>query len=143
MKKETVFAIFLGIGLGVVVSFVMIVKSKDRTLNKSKPLTNEKKTTVAVTESVSQIQTFKITQPQDRQIFNTKTVVIKGTSENESLIVVQSPAKDMVYQTKDDNFSIEMPLVLGENVISLTQYSKNSQGRSQQKQLRIYYLDEQ
>lgn len=143
MKKETVFAIFLGIGLGVVVSFVMIVKSKDRTLNKSKPLTNEKKTTVAITESVSQIQSFKITQPQDRQIFNTKTVVIKGTSEKESLIVVQSPAKDMVYQTKDDNFSIEMPLVLGENVISLTQYSKNSQGRSQQKQLRIYYLDEQ
>ena len=137
------YAILLGVSFGVVLSFIMIAKTKDSQLGKAKPLTNEKKT-IPITEEINtQTQVFKITEPQDRQIFNTKSITIKGVGEKDGTIVVQSPIKDIVYKTDKENFAIDMPLALGENVIDITFYSKNSKGTGQQKELRIYYLDEQ
>ncbi len=143
MKKETVYAILLGMTFGVVLSLVMIFKTKDSQMGKSKPLTSEKKVISTVQDANPLTQTFKINEPQDRQIFNTKSISIKGVAEKDSVLIVQSPIKDVVFKVEKEDFSVEMPLALGENVISLTLYPKNSQGRSQQKELRIYYLDEQ
>lgn len=142
MKKETLFAIFLGIAFGVVVSFVMISRTKDRQLGKTKPLTNEKKTPVAVADGV-QTQSFTLTTPQDKQIVNTSSVTIKGNASKNDLLILQSPIKDMAYKLENNSFEVKMPLALGENVINLTIYPSNSQGRIQQKELRVYYLDEQ
>lgn len=143
MKKETAYAILLGVTFGVVLSLVMIFKTKDSQMGKSKPLTSEKKAIPTVQDTNPLTQTFKINEPQDRQIFNTKSVSIKGVAEKDSVLIVQSPIKDIVFKVEKEDFSVDMPLALGENVISLTLYPKNSQGRSQQKELRIYYLDEQ
>lgn len=143
MKKETVYAILLGVTFGVVLSLVMIFKTKDSQMGKSKPLTSEKKVVPTIQDSNLTAQTFKINEPQDRQIFNTKSISIKGVAEKDSVLIVQSPIKDIVFKVEKEEFSVDMPLALGENVISLTLYPKNSQGRSQQKELRIYYLDEQ
>lgn len=143
MKKETVYAILLGVTFGVVLSLVMIFKTKDSQMGKSKPLTSEKKVIPTVQDTSPLTQTFKITEPKDRQIFNTKSVSIKGVAEKDSVLIIQSPIKDIVFKIEKEDFSVDMPLALGENVISLTLYPKNSQGRSQQKELRIYYLDEQ
>lgn len=143
MKKETVYAILLGVTFGVALSLVMIFKTKDNQMGKSKPLTSEKKILPTVQDANPLTQTFKINEPQDRQIFNTKSISIKGVAEKDSVLIVQSPIKDIVFKIEKEEFSVDMPLVLGENVINLTLYPKNSQGRSQQKELRIYYLNEQ
>jgi len=143
MKKETVYAILLGISFGVVLSLVMIAKTKDSQLGKVKPLTKESNLIPVTEETNTVTQTFKITEPQDRQIFNVKTITIKGTAEKEGTIIVQSPIKDIVYKTDKETFAINIPLALGENVIDVTFYSKNSKGKGQQKELKIYYLDEQ
>src|SRR3989339_840903 len=140
MKKETIFAIMLGIAFGVIVSFFMISKTKDNQLGKSKPLTNEKKIIIPTGKIDIQTQTFKILEPQDKQIFNSNTISIKGEAEKDSLLIIQSPIKDLVYKVPTEKFVVEMPLALGENIINLTLYPKNTQGRIQQKDLRIYYL---
>lgn len=143
MKKETLYAILLGITFGVVFSFVMIIKSKDSQLGKTKPLTTEKKAVSVAANTNTQIQSLKITSPQDKQIVHTKLITFKGTVEKDGTFVIQAPIKDIVVKTDSDKFSIDVPLALGENVINVTFYAKNSQGRGQTKELRIYYLDEQ
>lgn len=143
MKKETGFAIILGIVFGIALSFVMILKTKDQQMGKSKPLTSEKKVAAVAVKVDTQTFSFKISQPMDKQIVSTKSIAIKGSAEKDALLIIQSPVKDLAYKLEKDTFSIDMPLALGENVINLTIYPKDSQGRSQQKELRVYYLDEQ
>ena len=142
MKKETVYAIMLGVVFGVVFSVFMIVKTKDNQLGKSKPISNEKKI-IPVKDDVNvQTQAFKITQPQDMQIVNTKSITFKGIAEKEGTLILQSPITDVAIKTQTDSFSINVPLALGENVINITFYAKDSQGKGQQKEMRVYYLDE-
>jgi len=143
MKKETLFAICLGIAFGVGVSFFMISRSKDSQLGKTKPLTSEKKSATASVKDEVQTQSFTLTEPQDKQIVLKNSVAVKGSAAKNDLLIVQSPIKDLVYKLEKDDFEINMPLALGENVITLTIYPANSQGRTQQKELRVYYLDEQ
>lgn len=144
MKKETGFAIFLGIAFGIVVSLVMILKTKDTQLGKSKPLTSEKKAAPVALEVENQPNiAFKITEPSDKAIVSGKTVVFKGEAQKDALLVVQSPIKDIAMKLDKDTFSFTMPLAMGENVISLTIYPNGQQGRGQQKELRVYSLDEQ
>ena len=142
MKKETLFALFLGVAFGVIVSLIMISRTKDRQMGKTTPLTSGKKSSVAITNDV-QTQSFTISEPQEKQIIVTNSVIIKGSASKNDLLIVQSPIKDLAYQLENDNFEVKMPLALGENVISLTIYPNNSQGHMQQKLLRVYYLDEQ
>jgi len=75
------------------------------------------------------------------------TLVLKpDLEEKERKTLLDSIGKKAVGsegKVEKEDFTVDMPLALGENVISLTLYPKNSQGRSQQKELRIYYLDEQ
>lgn len=142
MKKETVFAIFLGISLGLVLSFVMISRTKGSQFGKTKPLTSEKKTPQTVAADV-QTQSFTVSDPQDKQIFKTATVTIKGQASKNDLLIIQSPIKDISVKLERDTFEVPVPLALGENVINLTIYPSNTQGRTQEKELRVYYLDEQ
>jgi len=143
MKKETIYAVLLGVTFGVVFSLVMVFKTKESQMGRSRPLTSERKTTPTVQDLNPLTQTFKINEPQDKQIFNTKQVSVKGMAERGSVLIVQSPIKDAVFKIEREDFAFDMPLALVENVINLTLYPKNSQGRFQQKILRVYYLDEQ
>ncbi len=142
MKKETSIAILLGISFGLILSFFMITKTKDKSLEKTKTLSNEKKATIATHNLITQEQTFKISSPQNKAIVNTKTVTIKGTVEKDALVVIQSPVKDMVFKSDRTNFSVDFPLAMGENIIQISVYPKDAQERIQQKELRVYYLDE-
>ncbi len=61
----------------------------------------------------------------------------------EDLIIIQSPVKDTVVKNENEQFTVRFPLVLGENIIKVTAYGKDKQTRPQEKDLHIYYLDEQ
>jgi hypothetical protein len=142
MKKETIFAIFLGIAFGVVLSFVMISRTKSNQFGKTKPLTNEKKAPQTVAADV-ETQSFTISEPQDKQIISSNSVTVKGVASKGDLLIIQSPIKDIAYKLDSDSFQVKIPLALGENVVNLTVYPSNVKGRTQEKQLRVYYLDEQ
>lgn len=142
MKKETLFAIFLGIAFGVVVSVVMISRTKSSQFGKTKPLTNEKKAPQTVAADV-ETQSFTISEPQDKQIVSSNSITVKGVASKGDLLIIQSPIKDTAYKLDNDNFEIKIPLALGENVVDFTIYPSNVKGRTQEKELRVYYLDEQ
>lgn len=142
MKKETIIAIFLGIMFGIIVAMVMISKNKEKEMEKSKPITTNITSSPIITLPVAKFQNFEIIEPKDGLIFNKKNIVIKGKAVAGSLIVIQSPIKEVVLKNIKEDFTVDFPLALGDNVIRVSVYPKDTQIRAQEKELHIYYLDE-
>jgi hypothetical protein len=139
MKKETSIAIGMGIVFGLVFSFLVIANtqknqsvSQKTATQKSRPVTTEQQT---VAEPII------ITEPNDGAIISDASVTIKGKTDKNSFIVVQTQVKDMSFTTKSEEFEYNVPLTLGENVIHINAYPKGSNGRIQEKELRVYYLN--
>lgn len=140
MKKETIVAIFLGLLFGGVVAVFISFKSKEIELTKNKVIAPPK-------EKVSpdfigiELQSLELTEPADRTIFENNTIHLKGTAAKDSLIVVQSPIKDLVVSNKQEKFDLEFPLALGENSIKIVVYPKEKQFRPQEKSIKVYFID--
>ncbi len=139
MKKETSIAIIMGIVFGLVFSFVVIANtqknqsvSQKSTTQKSRPVTTEQQTTT---------QPIVITEPSDGAIISDASVTIKGKTDKNSFMVFQTQVKDFTFTTKSEDFQFNVPLTLGENVIHINAYPKGANGRIQEKELHVYYLN--
>lgn len=143
MKKETSIAVFLGILFGVFVAIFMISKTKEKNLEKSKPITVGSKISPTVAIPTKQLQNFEILEPKENIIVNTKSITIRGKASKDALIVIHSPIKELAFKNVKEDFSVSFPLAFGENVIQAVVYPKEDQLRQQEKELRVYYLDEQ
>lgn len=140
MKKETSLAIGMGILFGLIFSFIVILNTqKNSTVTQKKQSTKVRP--VGTTEQQIIAQPITITEPNDGDIISKAAVTIKGKVEKGSFVIVQSPAKDGTFTAKTEDFSYEMPLSLGENIIHLSSYEKGVQGKIQEKELKVYYLN--
>ncbi len=136
-------AVVFGIILGGILAVILIAKNRDSKLAQNKTLAPTEKTAQSSPAANLNLKPLKILQPDDRSIVNKNTVTIKVSTIKDSLVVIQSPIKDIVDKADNDQYSVDFPLVYGENVIRVAVYPKDKQLRSQEKELRIYYLDEQ
>ncbi len=143
MKKETIFAVILGIGFGLVVAFFMIAKTKQTNLQSKKTIAVGGKITPTGSPIHNQTQPLTVTFPKDNAVVNTDMIKLQGKISKDSLVVIQSSVKDVVLDEKTSEFSVDFPLVLGENIIRIYVYPKDKTLPEQQKELRVYYLDEQ
>jgi hypothetical protein len=144
MKKETSIAVIFGIILGVIVAFFVIFQNKENRMNKNKPLNISSKITPTTKPSnLATIVPLQLTEPSDNAITNKNNIKIKGKVNKDSLIIFQSPIKDLIVKNDKEDFSIDFPLALGENVIRITVYPKDKTLSSFQKELKVFYLDEQ
>ena len=141
MKKETFLAILLGGVFGFIFALVILGSISQTSLgDKNKSLTPQKKELTASPIKQTSLKFLKINQPKNFLITDTDKVTIEGEGEKNSLIVIQSPIKDLVFQNKEEKFKIDFPLALGENVIKIVSYSQNRNLKTQEKTLFIYYL---
>ena len=143
MKKETSIAIFLGITFGIVVALFVILRTRQAQINNSKTIAPAVSTTPATKNPSPQEETFQVSEPENGIIVSTKSVVIKGKAPKNSLIVIQSPIKNTVLKADKEEFSTSFPLALGENIILVTMYPADVQLAQREKELKVYYLDEQ
>lgn len=143
MKKETVIAIFFGVVFGALVALILLAKNKELQLTKTKTIAPTEKIEKLSKKAVVNLKSLEILEPQDGSIFKAKTVTVKGKADKDALIIIQSPIKDVVLKNEKKEFSVTFPLALGENVIKITAYSKDTQAKPQKKELYIYNLDEQ
>lgn len=143
MKKETVIAIMLGIVFGVIVAVVMVVKTKDQQIDKVKPMNTALHITPTISVNNTQFQPLQITSPETGVIVDKNAVTITTKASKDALIVIQSPIKTMIMKVTSETFSADFPLAFGENVITVSEYQKDTQAVAQEKELKIYYLDEQ
>jgi mannitol-specific phosphotransferase system IIBC component len=144
MKKETLIAIILGVVAGLGVAVVMIEKAREHQMTSTQAISTSLQLTPKVTVNNSQLQPLELSKPDDGSISNVKTVELKGKAGVGALIVVQSPLKTIVQKLDKADIDIKnFPLALGENTIRVSAYPKDSQGSPQEKELKIYYLDQQ
>lgn len=143
MKKETIIAIFFGVLIGGIVAFVLIAKNKEKQLENTKTIAPDAKNTPITKVTNPSIQSLEILVPQDRTIVDSNKVTIKGKADKDSTILIESPINDAVFKNEKGEFSYQFPLALGENTIKITAYSKDPKFKPQEKELKIYYLEEQ
>lgn len=143
MKKEAIVAIVFGIVLGSILGIVLIIKNKEQQLAKSKTITPLEKGKMASQATNLNVFQLEITEPGDRSIVYKNSIVIKGSFTKNSLIIIQSPIRDIVLKNDKEQFSVDFPLALGENVIGIGAYPQDKLLRSQEKELRVYYFNAQ
>lgn len=142
MRKETIIAVLLGIGLGVGVATAVTIKTKKQEVKKSAPISNTLKVTPTVSINNFQTQSLEIAEPLSGAITTVKTIKIKGKAAKGGLVVIQSPINTEIFQNEDIEFTLDFPLALGENVIMVTFYPKEQQSSTQEKELKVYYLED-
>ena len=142
MKKETAIAILLGVGLGLIVAIGVTLKTRSKDTKKVTPISHTLNITPSVTAK-SQSSTLEISQPEDDSIAPAKTVLIKGKAPKNSLIVIQSPIQTVTFTNDKEDFSQNFSLALGENVIVVTAYPKDQNGTGIERDLKVYFLDEE
>lgn len=141
MKKETIIAIFLGLLFGGVMAVFISFKSKEMELSTNKVIVPPKENLTSPNLSGIKTQSLELSEPADNSIVETNSVEFKGKAAKDSLIVIQSPIKDLVIKNSQEKFNLEIPLALGENSIKIVVYPKDKQLRPQEKFIKIYYID--
>lgn len=141
MKKEAIIAIFLGLLFGGVIAVFISFKSKDMELEKNKVISSPKEKVISPNSSGLEQQSLALSEPADRTIFDNNIIRLKGTALKDSLIVIQSPIKDLAIINKKEKFDLEFPLALGENSIKIVVYPKEKQFRPQEKFIKVYFID--
>jgi len=139
MKKETSIAIGMGIGFGLLFSLIVIANTqKNRSVSQKTPT---QKTRQVTSEQQTTSQPIIITEPIDGTISAEPSLVIKGKTDKNSFVVIQTQTKDISFTTKTEAFEQSIALNLGENVIHINAYSKGSNGKIEEKELHVYYLN--
>jgi hypothetical protein len=141
MKKETIIAIFLGLLFGGIVAVFISLKSKDIELSTNKVIAPSKEKILSPNLTGTEIQTLELSEPADNAIFEKDIIRLKGIAAKDSLIIIQSPIKDLVVKNTQGKFDLEFPLALGENSIKIVVYPKEKQFRPQEKFIKVYYID--
>lgn len=137
MKKETVFAILLGIGAGVLIALWVIRGTQSS--SKEDTLVEDNTITPSISISTSQTEPLLVSKPEDGFLSTSDTVEIVGTSKKGSLLVAQSPVEEVTQTASTDEFKIKIKLMEGSNNIVVTSYNgKDIETHS----LTIYYVQE-
>ncbi len=137
MRKEVVFAIIIGLVLGLVILYGVQLanKSAEQAANVSTTPTPEETTTLTPTPTISGLM---IISPMDHVIVNTSSVKITGKTAPGATIAAYSSEDDaLVTADKDGSFSIDLKLTGGENIIKLT--SLNPDQKTESIQFSIVY----
>lgn len=143
MKKETAFAIVLGIGLGIIVAVFLVIKNRQVQIQNAKPITASLSITPTPLIKNINSEILEISEPETGIIVKTNSINIKGKVAKESLIIIQSPIKTQVIKSSSEELNVNFPLAFGENAIHITVYPKDVQMSVKEKDLQVYYLDEQ
>lgn len=148
MAKESIIAIVLGLVLGVIVALAAVlytvnVQKKHNTQMKGNGSQSSASSTLvpeSLPPTVTVLRSLEISDPKSGSTTSGKSIIIKGTAGSKTLIVIQSPVKTQVLNTEKDTFSVDFPLALGENVITVSAYHEEAV-LPVQKKLYIYRLN--
>ena len=141
MKRETVFAIVLGILLGLGIGLFVLFQSRGGDDAKIIPVTGDSKTAKPVQTNVpANSVILQVKEPEDHIVTSSKEITIKGKAQKNSLIVIDSHVSNSIFKNEKEEFSETFPLALGENVISINAYSESS--TPEEIVLTVYYVTE-
>lgn len=136
MKKETVFAVLLGIGAGVFIA-LWVVRGAQKNNTQSDQLMVNEKITPSITISNSVVEPLLISEPEDGFVSDQNKITLKGKIKRGSLLIIQTPLEEHALQPDTSEFLQDITLIEGENNISITSYDKKT---TESRSLVIYYV---
>lgn len=143
MKKESLIAIFLGVLFGAVLSFFILSNvSKNTFISPRKNITNKNEKIVKENLKTN-FTPLEIISPSENLVTEKNSIEIKLKLNENSLGIIQSPIKELVFYSKEKFFSTDFPLALGENIIEVTIYPKDKTLPIQRRLVKIYYLKQE
>lgn len=122
MRKEIIFAIVLGLILGVVIIYgIQIANRSAKELAKTTAATTPTQETQPI---IPVSQPLTITSPQDHSVSFADTITITGTTKPGSEIIIAA-SEDEIYANPDITglFNAKVKLIGGENIITITSLS--------------------
>lgn len=140
MKKETLIASVLGLTLGIIVAGAILFRMSYQEEDKNVIAQEEDGISPTIVQQEDEENILTVDQPENDIVVNTNTITISGTTTKDSLIVIQSPTGQDVVKTTDASYETTVPLSIGENVIMVSYYPKESSTVFQEKELHIYYI---
>lgn len=123
--------------MGIVIALFLILSAKEKAIKEKKIIAPPISSTITITQTKN--QPLEITAPKDGTVTDQKSISIKGKSEKNSLIVIQSATGEKIMKNNQIDFSLEFPLSLGENVIKITAYHNKN---IDEKTLTIYSFED-
>ncbi|TXG76114.1 hypothetical protein E6Q11_05365 [Candidatus Dojkabacteria bacterium] len=139
MKKETVFAILLGIGAGVLIALWVIRGTQTKSKSPDQTINNES-ITPSITISSGTAEPLLISTPEDGFLSQTEEITIKGKSKKGSLLIAQSPVGEISEVLKSDEFEVKLKLMQGMNHVLVTSYNDTLVDT---RSLTIFYVEEE
>lgn len=138
MRREVLFAIVIGIGLGAVVAFGvwranLIIAPKVKEVMQTPTSGSDSSNTTIVNSS-----NLIITQPEDSTVVDRDKVTIKGSAAPNSTIILTSDADEQVTLADGDGtFEKEIGLSSGVNNVTVTSFDDHK-NQSTQKITLVY-----
>ncbi|MFO0704320.1 MAG: hypothetical protein U0525_06435 [Patescibacteria group bacterium] len=145
MNKETIIAIVLGLTLGLAASVgaVYYTVQKQKMANSQANATEKKATNsaimVSIPPTVTVLQSLDIEKPLSGIVTQNKNVSVVGKTGKKALLVFQSPIKTIAQETENGDFTVDFPLALGENTITVSAYYANA-AMPVQKKIFVYRI---
>ncbi len=144
MKKESLVAVIFGLLFGSLFYLVLIntnfFKREQKNLNEQLINKNIPLSLSPFKKIEDTIQTLTIDQPKNHLVVNKNSITIKGKAPKKSLIIIQSPSSEKIFENQKESFEVEFPLSYGANQIVVFSYLKGIQ-TPLLKKLTIYSLE--
>lgn len=129
MKKETIVAISLGIAAGVGIALFVIISSRRANPSTADVILDSITPTVSITTQAT--DPLLIKQPENELVTPDESISIAGSTQPGSLVVIQTPDSEQIIRTERKEFTANVDLLPGENVIRITSYNgKNADSRT-------------
>lgn len=128
MRKEILLAIFVGITLGLMITFGIYQNRENSQANQntaSNKLINSQQNSETAAIQNSQLA---ITNPEDNLLTDQEKIMVSGTSNANNLIIIFLNGQDLVTNSdQTGNFSKEIELELGANLIEIYSIDEDNQ----------------
>lgn len=140
MRREVLFAIVLGVGLGGLVAFGLWRANLIFAPNNTNPKPLTEITSSPSSEAV-EVSDLIVTSPEDNLVVSEAAVKISGSATPRATIVILTPADEEILEAKNDgSFEAEVGLDGGPNEILVKSYDEN--GRESTQKLNVVYSTE-
>lgn len=136
MKRETIIAVMLGVAMGAIIAFILILNVREKAIKEKKIISLKPSPTVAVVKNDT--QTLVISSPANEASSDKNSIKIKGKAAKNSLIIIQSALTEKFLKLEKNDFETDFSLSLGQNSIKITAYHDKT---IEEKMLQIYYVE--
>ena len=137
MKKEVLIAIIIGFTLGLIITFG--VYNAKKSIENRDRLNNPASDNETVGESTAQSSHFiNLTSPENYSVHDQEELTLTGiTSPNSMIAILNNEYESLSSTDHQGNFSVDVELDAGENVITIAAY--NPAGEKAKAQINVIY----